>query len=345
MGRSTRPTTGVAGAWADVKDFFGGSELTTVPRNATRPTTSISTINAQQRRQNNASAVQTANPRPKKQAAPQKNIGVTYRQIRVKRGDTIYDLARDYNVQVEEIVRVNNLRAPYRLYVDQIIRVPAVRSYQVQRGDTIYSIGRDQNMSVTELVRANDIKPPYYLREGEVISLHDNQAAPTDVIDDRRADYTPSLRRDLNPPPRRPDGKSATDRFVDQIPRRAGRYFSWPVDGQVISLYGPKKDGTYNDGINIVTDDGASVRAAENGVVTYAGNDLNGYGNMVLIKHDGDWVTAYAHTAQLLVQRGDVVQRGQQIGFVGNSGYVKTPQLHFQVREKNRPVDPEKYLR
>jgi murein DD-endopeptidase MepM/ murein hydrolase activator NlpD len=118
----------------------------------------------------------------------------------------------------------------------------------------------------------------------------------------------------------------------------------WPVRGKVISAYGSKPNGLKNEGINIAVPEGTSIRAAESGVVAYAGNELKGYGNLVLIRHDGGWVTAYAHAKELLVKRGDTVKRGDIIAKAGQTGSVSSPQLHFEVRKGATAMDPVKYL-
>ena len=124
----------------------------------------------------------------------------------------------------------------------------------------------------------------------------------------------------------------------------SGNSFRWPVQGRIISAFGTKPDGGHNDGINVAVPTGTSVKAAENGVVAYAGNELKGYGNLVLIRHSNNWVSAYAHNEEILVQRGDQVRRGQVIAKAGNTGQVSQPQLHFELRKGSRPVDPTKFM-
>ena len=118
----------------------------------------------------------------------------------------------------------------------------------------------------------------------------------------------------------------------------------WPVKGRVISEFGPKSNGMKNEGINIAVPEGTGVRAAEGGVVAYAGNELKGYGNLVLIRHQGGWVTAYAHNKELFVKRGDTVNRGDVIAKAGQTGSVSSPQLHFEVRKGATAMDPIKFL-
>ena len=117
---------------------------------------------------------------------------------------------------------------------------------------------------------------------------------------------------------------------------RGGERFLWPVKGQVISNFGPKKGGLNNDGINIAVPEGTAVKAAEDGTVIYAGNELRGYGNLVLIRHADGWVTAYAHKSDLLVKRGEKVRRGQAIAQAGMTGSVTAPQVHFELRKGSR---------
>jgi murein DD-endopeptidase MepM/ murein hydrolase activator NlpD len=125
---------------------------------------------------------------------------------------------------------------------------------------------------------------------------------------------------------------------------RGGSRFLWPLRGAILSDYGPKPGGLHNDGINISASRGASVVAADNGVVAYAGNELRGFGNLLLIRHADGWMTAYAHLDDMLVERGAKVSRGQKIGTVGSTGNVSSPQLHFEVRRGNRAIDPRDHL-
>jgi murein DD-endopeptidase MepM/ murein hydrolase activator NlpD len=122
-------------------------------------------------------------------------------------------------------------------------------------------------------------------------------------------------------------------------PRTAAR-FMWPLRGEILSTYGAKPGGLRNDGINIAASQGTAVAAAESGIVAYAGNELKSFGNLVLIRHDGGWVTVYAHLADIGVQQGQRVTRGQPIGTVGQTGNVRSPQLHFAVRKGDQVVDP-----
>lgn len=134
------------------------------------------------------------------------------------------------------------------------------------------------------------------------------------------------------------DQRSQTD-YASNAPS-----FFWPVSGNVISNFGAASNGERNDGINISAPMGTPIHAAASGTVTYSGNELKDYGNLVLIKHEGGYVTAYAHADRLIVSRGDVVSRGQVIGYSGNTGDVSSPQLHFEIRHDTQPVNPRPLL-
>ena len=116
--------------------------------------------------------------------------------------------------------------------------------------------------------------------------------------------------------------------------------FRWPAKGRVIAGFGPKPNGQQNDGINLAVPEGTPIKAAEDGVVAYAGNELKGYGNLVLVRHPNGYVTAYAHAKEILVKRGDTIKRGQTIANSGQTGNVDAPQLHFEIRKGPAPQDP-----
>jgi murein DD-endopeptidase MepM/ murein hydrolase activator NlpD len=164
------------------------------------------------------------------------------------------------------------------------------------------------------------------------------------------AQPAPPATKPAAPPPQQPaaavpDDTETASAAVSGPAAGSGKGpFAWPVQGKVISAFGSSKDGTKNDGINIAAPSGAPVVAAADGIVAYAGNELRGFGNMILIRHDGGYVTAYAHNASLLVKKGDKVKRGQTIARVGATGAVFGPQLHFEIRKGTQPVDPMSFL-
>jgi murein DD-endopeptidase MepM/ murein hydrolase activator NlpD len=127
-------------------------------------------------------------------------------------------------------------------------------------------------------------------------------------------------------------------------PTAAPARFDWPVRGNTLQGFGTRPDGQRNDGVNIAAAKGTPVKAAENGTVAYVGNEVRGLGNLVLISHPGGYVTAYAHLDRSSVAKGAAVKKGQSIGTVGQTGGVTQPQLHFEIRQRNKPVDPATLL-
>jgi murein DD-endopeptidase MepM/ murein hydrolase activator NlpD len=245
---------------------------------------------------------------------------------RVQAGDTIYGVSRLFAVPVRGVIDANSLQSPYQLRVGQVLQVPNPRRHRVQAGDTVYGVARRYGIDQGQIVRLNRIAAPYAITPGQSLVL---TASPTtEAASPQMAAVPPTA--SLAPIPAPP-------------PRASGK-FLWPVQGRTIAGYGRKENGLHNDGINIAAPRGAPVRAADNGVVAYAGNELRGFGNLILVRHAGGWVTAYAHNQDFLVTRGQTVQRGQTIARIGSSGNVATPQLHFEVRKGTRSVNPTRFL-
>ncbi|MEZ5647704.1 MAG: peptidoglycan DD-metalloendopeptidase family protein [Alphaproteobacteria bacterium] len=127
-------------------------------------------------------------------------------------------------------------------------------------------------------------------------------------------------------------------------PRESGGSFLWPINGKVLSNFGPKDNGLHNDGINIGAPRGTPIKVSDNGTIAYVGNELRGFGNLVLVRHADGWITAYAHCEEIMVKVGDQVKRGQVVARVGSTGGVDQPQLHFELRKGKQPVNPRSYL-
>ncbi len=218
--------------------------------------------------------------------------------------------------------------------------------YVVRPGDTLYGIARRYGIEPRTLAAVNALKPPYTLAVGQRLRL----SAVGSISAARRTDKGMAAltlgKKPVKAGKSRSELASATGRkaaLPAPPPRSSGR-FAWPVHGALISRYGPKTGGLYNDGINIAAAPGTPVLAAENGVVAYAGNEIRGFGNLVLVRHAGGWSTAYAHNSRILVKRGDRVAKGQMIARVGRTGSVDKPQLNFQIRKGTRAFDPLEYL-
>ncbi len=146
------------------------------------------------------------------------------------------------------------------------------------------------------------------------------------------------------PPAVKPAAPAETAMVVPPPTTSGGPHFIRPVSGQTIQGFGPDASGQQNDGINIAAAAGTPVHAAEAGTVIYAGNELPAFGNLVLIRHPNGWVTAYGHLATIGVQKNATVTQSETIGTVGQTGAAPVPQLHFEVRQAGKPVDPAPFL-
>ena len=269
--------------------------------------------------------------------------------VRVAAGDTLYSIARRHRVALRDLIERNRLAPPYRLREGRILTLPKARTHRVAAGDTLYAISRRYGVDIYTLAAVNRIDPPFTIRVGQHLHIPDRHrrtrerpAAATETAAAPVGAATPAQ------PARTPAPAVEAGAKPKPVPRapaaRPSARFLWPLRGRVISRFGPKAGGLHNDGINIAASAGAPIVAAENGVVAYAGNELRGFGNLLLVRHAGGWTTAYAHSDRLLVKRGDRVKKGDVIARVGATGRVKRPQLHFELRRGTDAVDPLRFL-
>lgn len=237
--------------------------------------------------------------------------------------------------------------------------MPGSGTHTVAPGETLYSIARRYNMRPQDLIAANAIADPNTIRIGQRLVVSSSGQQPvaqlpvaTQTSAPRQTPAQVVASRSYTPP--RPAETPAVVQQTaaiqqvaarsDEIAEQTPLQFRWPIRGRVLSSFGDQPNGVRNDGVNIAVPEGASIRAAEEGEVVYAGNELRGFGNLVLVQHRGGYVTAYAHNSRLEVQRGDRVNRGDVIARAGSTGDVDTPQLHFEIRRGTTPVDPGPYL-
>ena len=238
----------------------------------------------------------------------------------------------------------------------------------VNHGDTLASIARKNHISAAELARANGLDPSAKLKLGTRLTVPGAKtaavaapvaaapvaAAPVaGTLQPVAAAPAPAMKMAAAAPVQSARLAQATANVEEkpaETPAKAAEAtgalptFRWPVRGKVVTSYGAKTNGKSNDGINLAVPEGTPVKAAEDGVVAYSGNELKGYGNLVLVRHSNGYVTAYAHASELLVKRGDTIKRGQVIAKSGQSGEVASPQLHFEIRKGSNPVDPLQFL-
>ncbi len=218
-------------------------------------------------------------------------------------------------------------------------------------GETLYGIARRHSISPAALARANNIQLNTRLNIGDRLNVPGGRPAvaqhappprvaqPRTVKAQKVASAPVENARVVTPVTHTTESVTKTAEAVGGIPS-----FRWPVKGRIIAGFGKRPNGTENDGINLAVPEGTPIKAAEDGVVAYAGNELKGYGNLVLVRHANGYVSAYANASALLVKRGDTIKRGQVIARAGQTGNVTSPQLHFEIRKGSTPVDPAKYL-
>jgi murein DD-endopeptidase MepM/ murein hydrolase activator NlpD len=305
--------------------------------------------------------------------------GGVYQNYEVQRGDHIDALARAFSTTRQVLLEANDVRAPYTLRPGQILKVPVAKAYVARSGDTLPGVAKRFSVGVDELAQLNHISARGALRPGQEIGLPSSMRdrGPVRVAGSETyaeaAPPPPSYRTEPPPPTTtvrhygeippaqptmRPDQGYQTSQppgavaqaapsFSDSdIAQAAHGRFVWPVRGDMLTRFGSQGVGRRNDGIDIRAAQGTVVKAAAQGEVVYAGNQVPGFGNLVLIKHADGWVTAYAHLDTVEVQMKEHVSQGQSVGSVGVTGGATEPELHFEVRyaptpaDKARPVDP-----
>src|SRR3984885_13015570 len=264
--------------------------------------------------------------------------------------------------QAASVAAAPALAAPASKPVAVAIAAPSV--HVVNHGDTLLSISRRNHVPLAELAKANKLEPSSKLKLGMKLIVPGAKTAAAAPVAQPAAVAAAQPAVASAPatkvaaatavPPQAAHLAQATTKIEDapaaETPVKASEAtgalptFRWPVRGKVITAYGAKANGKANDGINLAVPEGTPVKAAEDGVVAYSGNELKGYGNLVLVRHANGYVTAYAHASELLVKRGDTIKRGQIIAKSGQSGEVGSPQLHFEIRKGSSPVDPLQFL-
>jgi murein DD-endopeptidase MepM/ murein hydrolase activator NlpD len=253
----------------------------------------------------------------------------TYYTVVVRPGDTLSAIAARYDVAADDVADMNGVSNASRIRAGQVLRIPA--------GD---GATRDAVLGEASSTTSRNYAPPpkpidvarYEPRDRVIVralpSPAQIKARPSVHHADEVAQHS----------------DSETQTASAEGAARDNTAFVWPVNGQVISQFGASARGERNDGINIAASEGTPIHAAAAGTVTYAGDGIKGYGNLVLIQHGGGYITAYAHADSISVSRGDHVSKGQVIGLAGATGDVDRPQLHFEIRKGVQPINPRLLL-
>jgi murein DD-endopeptidase MepM/ murein hydrolase activator NlpD len=260
---------------------------------------------------------------------------------KVRSGDTPRSIAAKLGVSERALIARNDLN-PARLRIGQVLKVPEP-GHKAPEGSTriaSYEPSDASTASDSRPVKTTAVSPP---------ALPDDAGDAPGAAETGPGAIKPVAAEVTGPSESQfaKEAQPAQIASMDRLPSpepMAGNSFRWPVQGRIVSAFGARPSGGNNDGIDIAVPLGTPVKAAENGVVAYAGDELKGYGNLVLIRHANNWVSAYAHNDEIMVKRGEQVRRGQIISKAGRSGQASQPQLHFELRKGSRPIDPTKYM-
>ena len=294
--------------------------------------------------------------------------------VTVGYGETIENIAYKHHVPASAIMQTNGIRDAGQIRPGQRLVIPRYVAnasqtathtpaqpttggnvHVVQSGDTLMNIARRKGVTLSALARVNKLQTTAKLSIGDRLTIppggHPVAAvrpapAPQPQVAQLRAAQPEKV---ASLPVQNAHVAKEEPRTTETVvktaePTGAMPAFRWPVRGRVIAGFGSKPNGTQNDGINLAVPEGTPIKAADDGVVAYAGNELKGYGNLVLIRHANGYVSAYAHASEIMVKRGDTIKRGQVIAHAGQTGNVTSPQLHFEIRKGSTPVDPTQYL-
>jgi murein DD-endopeptidase MepM/ murein hydrolase activator NlpD len=261
--------------------------------------------------------------------------------VEVRANDTLYALATRYQVTPQSVIEANDLQPPYNLRKGQGLKVSPRRTHIVRPGDSVYVISQRYAVSQYQLAQLNNLAPPFELKNGQTLQLPNSLdfsvldvGLPDGISGTNIAQPTPTKTSVPNNPRKR---------FVaPSLASSSG--FTWPVQGKIITEFGPSQRGVHNDGVNIAASEGVSVGAAAKGRVAFVGTNIKSFGKLVLVKHDGGIITAYAHLGNISVKAGEIVTAGQSIGTIGTSGRVDNPQLHFEIRKSRQPIDPRSLI-
>jgi murein DD-endopeptidase MepM/ murein hydrolase activator NlpD len=257
------------------------------------------------------------------------------RAVDVQSGDTLASIARSYSVNKQALVDANRLQEPYALPIGGKIYLPVPNIHIVEPEETLYSISRRFNIDTRSLAVMNGLTTPWVVWPGDELVM-----PPLATVDygTAGAPITPA-RPWIGAEKSGPDTVKVATARAPSAPAgttpKGG--FIWPVPGKVATGFGPGEAGGQNDGVDLAAEPGAAIRAAAAGQVVYAGQGVNGVGNLLLIQHPGGWVTAYGQADQLLVKEGQAVAQGEAVARAGGG---LAPRVHFELRLGKDPVDP-----
>ena len=248
---------------------------------------------------------------------------------KVIKGDNLYSISKKFNIPIQKIIKSNKITSPFKIFPNQKIFLPRNKVYTVKKGDTLYSISRTFKTDLFSLSVLNKLNNVNQIKVNQKILIPENILKPKKIKQKEK-----------------PLQKTENKKIIKKRPltNKVDSDFIWPVKGKILNSFGSKTPGFFNDGINISSNLGTSVKASLDGEIVYSGNEIPGYGNLILIKHSKNWITAYAHLEKIVKKKGNYVKKGETIGLVGKTGNVSEVQLHFEIRKGKEAVNPLKYL-
>lgn len=263
---------------------------------------------------------------------------VVARDYVVQPGDTLRGIGNRTGAGSEAIAIANNLAPPYTIRTGQRLTIPGGRYHEVAAGQTGIAIARAYRVDWSSVVAENRLEPPFLLRLGQRLRLPAGAAPSRPPTPEERAQ---AFTLDIDDIVTGSAPAAAVPVARPAPPVAVGNArFVWPLEGRILQRFGRVSSGRINDGIKIAAPLGTAVRAAGDGVITYAGTEVPLLGGLVLVDHGGGWMSVYGHLDRVAVRMGERVARGAVIATAGESGQVQEPQLHFELRQNQRPVDP-----
>ncbi len=263
--------------------------------------------------------------------------------ITVQKGDTLHSIVNRYNVTPFKLISQNDLQAPFELIEGQVLKIVPRNTHTVRLGDSLFSISKQYSINQFEIAQLNELEEPFELYVGQTLQLPESKDFSIFMMETPKE---PVLAIEIKPGTpavvmSQKNVKSLNEKKFFVAPKLAvGDQFNWPLTGEIINRFGPAERGIHNDGVDIVAKFGADIQTTAPGTVAYIGIGLKSFGTLILVKHDGGMISAYAHLSEVLVSEGDVLSSGQVIGKVGQTGRVETPTLHFEIRQNRTPIDP-----
>ena len=247
--------------------------------------------------------------------------------IFVKKNETIFSIANEYKVIPKDIIEDNNLIKPYSLKENQILFLRNKNIYIIKQGDTLDKISLRFAVNKLDVISLNKLKQNHILKVGNkiLIPVKRNYSLIDQIIDKKIYNVKPSKK----------NYKTNEAKKIKNAPN-----FIWPAKGKIIKGYGSFGKGQHNDGIDIKLNNNSPIYSSHGGKIAFVGSQIKKFGNLILIKHDDGWLTAYSNIAKYNVKQGQSVKKKQVIGYSSLSEDV----LHFQIRYKRNPVNPNSYI-